>query len=308
MLAKIATNQFRIHDEILDRFDIIGVDLRGTGLSSPITCSSELYNQTQTTFYPSTADAFERLVKQNQAFRKSCLDMTGSDLIDYMDTISIVHDHEAVRRALGGEKLTWLGQSYGTQLGSQYAELYAENIRAMVLDSVVFLSQAETALFVESGASEDAAMGRFFAWCEQSNATICPAAHLNTTRTLSETWQDLLLKAEQSPIPAPRCASGIYDCVTTAATSLDLRNAALALLDSQTVGFTMLAGGIYQAVVRNDASTLLSYVPQLEKGANAYNASQDYGNVAITCQDWRHASSATEMEVHTYRCTYDTAC
>lgn len=49
--------------------------------------------------------------------------MTGSPLFDYMDTKAIARDHEAVRIALGGEPMTYLGLSYGTQLGSQYAEL-----------------------------------------------------------------------------------------------------------------------------------------------------------------------------------------
>ena len=105
----------RAKDEILDRFDFIGVDLRGSGLSTPISCSKDLYNAAPT-FYASTPESYNALVAHNQAFRQSCFDMTGSNLIDYMDTISIVHDHEAVRQALGGEKLTWLGQSYACAL------------------------------------------------------------------------------------------------------------------------------------------------------------------------------------------------
>ena len=97
--------------EILDQFDVIGVDLRGSGYSTPISCSMELYNAPPT-FYATTPEAHAALVKHNLAFRQSCLNMTGSDLIDYMDTVSIAHDHELVRLALGGEKLTWLGQSY----------------------------------------------------------------------------------------------------------------------------------------------------------------------------------------------------
>ena len=110
-LARVVTGQMRVKDEILDRFDFIGVDLRGSGLSTPISCSMDLYNAAPE-FYAPTPESYEALVTHNLAFRQSCLDMTGSDLIDYMDTISIVHDHEAVRQALGGEKGTWLGQSY----------------------------------------------------------------------------------------------------------------------------------------------------------------------------------------------------
>lgn len=99
------------HDEIRDRFDFIGIDLRGSGLSTPITCDKVLWNSREP-FFATTPKSYDALVKHNQAIRKSCIDMTGSDLIDYMDSISIAHDYEAVRKALGGEQFTWLGQSY----------------------------------------------------------------------------------------------------------------------------------------------------------------------------------------------------
>lgn len=100
-----------IQDEILDSFDLIGIDTRGNGLSTPITCDRDLWNARER-FFASSPKSYHALVKHNQAIRQSCIDMTGSDLIDYMDGISIVHDYEAVRKALGGEKYTWLGQSY----------------------------------------------------------------------------------------------------------------------------------------------------------------------------------------------------
>ncbi len=46
-------------------------------------------------------------------------------------------DVEALRIALGDEKLTYLGYSYGTFIGSAYAEAYPGKVRAMVLDGAV---------------------------------------------------------------------------------------------------------------------------------------------------------------------------
>ena len=40
-------------------------------------------------------------------------------------------------KAVGDEKLTYLGYSYGTSIGQQYAQLFPTHIRAMVLDGVV---------------------------------------------------------------------------------------------------------------------------------------------------------------------------
>ena len=52
-----------------------------------------------------------------------------------MDTVSVARDHEALRLALGENKINWLGISYGTQLAANYAQLYPTRTRAMVLDA-----------------------------------------------------------------------------------------------------------------------------------------------------------------------------
>ena len=101
----------KIHPEVRDRFDIIGMDLRGTGLSERLHCNTTLYN-IRFPFYSTTEEQFQALVDRNRAFRQSCLDMTGRPLIDYMDTKSIVKDYEAIRQALGGPKITYNGASF----------------------------------------------------------------------------------------------------------------------------------------------------------------------------------------------------
>ena len=151
-----------VHPEIRDRFDIIGVDYRGTGLSQPINCSYELFNEyTRIPLYAPTEDSFSTLVGLNKAFRKSCLDLTGTALVDYMDTLSVVKDHEAVRRAIGNQNASFIGASGGTQLWTQYAEQFPNNIRAMVLDASFSLSQSVTSRFVEGAASNDATLRQF---------------------------------------------------------------------------------------------------------------------------------------------------
>lgn len=97
------------HWEILDKFDIIGMDLRGSGLSEPIECNRTLYNM-RMPLYATDDESYQALVDKNIAFRQSCLEMTGRPLVDYMDTISIVKDYEAIRQALGGEKITYVGR------------------------------------------------------------------------------------------------------------------------------------------------------------------------------------------------------
>ena len=235
----LAVRSFR--PEILDRFDLIGVDLRATCLSDPITCDRNIYNE-RIAMYASDEVAYAKLVKHNQDFRQSCIHMTGRPLIDYMDTVSIVKEHEKVRQALGGGKMAFVGQSYSTQLGSQYAELLPDNIRAMLLDSSLSLSQSETSAFVEDALSADKTMQSFLEWCSQQNTTTCPAAHAN--KTMDEVWMDLMDTAERSPVPAPACQGGTAPCASPDFTADEMRTAALNLLYQPSTHFPLLAQAI----------------------------------------------------------------
>ena len=166
------------------------------------------------------------------------------------------------------EKLSWLGQSGGTQLGERYAELYPTNVRAMILDAVVAQSQYGLAGFIENALSEDATMKQFFRWCEQQNATACPAANRN--KTIEAVWTDLLARVEASPLPAPRCVPG--KCVNDIVTAKELRNFARSALykpHSTESGFATLAVGIYQAAFLDDATAAVVRVPSNSSPAYA---------------------------------------
>lgn len=109
-----------------DHFDIICPDPRGIGTSNPISCDSDLWNQWPSLF-PKDEASFTKLIEHNKAFGQSCIDKSG-DIVKFVDTTSVARDIEAIRIALGDDKLNWIGISYGTQIGAQYAELYPENI------------------------------------------------------------------------------------------------------------------------------------------------------------------------------------
>lgn len=165
----------------------------------------------------------------------------------------------------------------------------------MILDGSVSNSQAETAQVVQAGESSEATMNYFFAWCEQQNATICPAAHQNGSKSLSEIWDDLIAKAEKSYIPTKGCASSLNGCPYQGASPDDLRAGALELLYSEGGSFPILAQGFYAAAFQDNAVGLLEFTQFVQKGSNTYNASQLYAENAIGCQDFAHLSSATEM-------------
>lgn len=144
------------------RFDLIGMDPRGVGESTPIKCPSAWNG---TTLQPQNAAEFDQLKKANADYYQACKQTTG-DLIDHVDTVSVVRDVEAVRKALGEKKLNFVGLSYGTAIAAEYARLYPNNSRALVLDGVLEYQQSALS-FVKSGmvAAEDG-LSRFASACQ----------------------------------------------------------------------------------------------------------------------------------------------
>ena len=60
----------------------------------------------------------------------------SKDVLAAVGTRDVARDMDVLRAALGDEKLTFFGQSYGTRLGAVYAEMFPQNVRAMVLDGI----------------------------------------------------------------------------------------------------------------------------------------------------------------------------
>ena len=183
--------------EVSDVFDIIGFDPRGIGLSTPVMCDPDLWNQ-RNTYFPTSEKEYDAMVALNKAQWESCANLTGP-LLYNVDTLSVVKDIEALRIALGDEKLNFLGVSYGTQMGLQYAQLYPNNYRVIALDALVNHNKSNTDLFANEASAYETSFGRFASWC--SNTTNC-TLHGKDVESLFTT---LVNNATKTPIPAPGC-------------------------------------------------------------------------------------------------------
>lgn len=67
------------------RFDLIGMDPRGVGLSNQVKCDKSIYLE-RVSLFPQTETDFEKLIDKNRRLGESCLNMTGP-LLGYIDTI-----------------------------------------------------------------------------------------------------------------------------------------------------------------------------------------------------------------------------
>ncbi|MER7859282.1 alpha/beta hydrolase [Amycolatopsis japonica] len=151
--------------EVRARFDVIGFDPRGVGASSPIRCSSALLGNRPDE--PQNQTEFEALRSRNQDLNADCRRHSGP-IFDHADTLSVAQDMDALRAALGEEKVNFLGFSYGTQIGQQYTQLFGDRIRTMVLDGNMDHSLPLERFLSTAAAAGDDTLAAFARWCERT--------------------------------------------------------------------------------------------------------------------------------------------
>jgi pimeloyl-ACP methyl ester carboxylesterase len=274
-VAGIARGSRNVSSDLRSSFDIIGVDPRGVGLSAGSQCDPAIWNERVSQF-PKTREDYDRLVDHNKRLGESCLNRTG-DVVNFLDTISAVKDHEAVRKALG-EKMNWLGLSYGTQLGSQYAQLFPDNIRVMVLDGMLQHSQTESSNILIESTAYAAELEAFFAWAGTNESSPLKG------QDVEKLWYNILKNATDTPIPAPGCDD--VSCRMDVNEEEIRLNAQGLILSPITSRRTVFARALLEASQGN--ATRLSSPLASDEDPSLY------GGITIGCQDWSSYASSFE--------------
>jgi len=96
----------------------------------------------------------------------------GTEFLANVGTASSVQDMDVVRAALGENQISYLGFSYGTELGAAYSERYPDRVRAMVLDGAVDPTLDPIADTIRQMAGFQTAFNDYAADCGQSAG--CP--------------------------------------------------------------------------------------------------------------------------------------
>lgn len=129
--------------ELNETFDIIGFDPRGVSSSLPmIRCgSSAAFDAKREGSDGLTGEQEDRILEHNtnECYRHTgaAFGISGEQFISQVGTVNVVRDLDIARAAVGDADLSYLGYSYGTSIGYQYAMAFPDNIRAMILDGVV---------------------------------------------------------------------------------------------------------------------------------------------------------------------------
>jgi pimeloyl-ACP methyl ester carboxylesterase len=191
----VAASTMPIFARLNNRRDIVFVDQRGTGGSAPLNC-------------PDTGE--ETLAEQSDPERQyrvamQCKDallklpyIAGPSDLGLFTTTLAVQDLDAVRDALGAERIDLVGASYGTRVALEYQRQFPARVRRSVLDGV---APPDMALPASFSVDNQAALDALVAACAAEPA--CAKAHPDLKRHFVE-----LLRSLPRPVTTPNPLTG----------------------------------------------------------------------------------------------------
>ena len=272
--------------DLRENFNIVGFDPRGVGASEPkVKCLSAKENDAM--FYGasgaavgSQADVEDTRAKMKK-FVEACVKNTGSNL-QFIDTFSAARDMDVIRAVFGDDKMNYLGFSYGTYLGTAYANLFPDRVGRMVLDGAIDPTVDEETQDLSQLKGFDQALRDFLADCLGNQD--CPFT--GTLAAAEKKVENLLLEIEKKPLDTDTDRElTVWGALTGIIMPLYSQD-----------WWPSLAEGFADAL-KGDGTTLLSladvYNDRGEDGTYLSNTIES--NIAISCLDSRASSDAKAM-------------
>jgi pimeloyl-ACP methyl ester carboxylesterase len=279
----------RMPAEILDRFDIVTWDPRGTGASRPIDCvdNSVLDQSLNLPAVPDSALGLAAVRAYDDTFAQGCAARMGA-YAGQVGTRNTARDLEAIRIALGEPTLNYLGYSYGTIVGATYAQMFPGTIRSMVLDGPPdwWSSRLDYGYAQAQGFAN--ALNAFLDWCAGTSS--CALQQAGVPR---DVFDDLVSRVDQNALPADYTAADgtVRDGVLTPSA---LESGVLSLLYDEARGWPLLGQALLDAARDNWGGPLLDYADQYLGRAPDGTWSPLYeANSVIYCDDRPDATSPT---------------
>lgn len=260
----------------LEHWDLVSWDPRGVGRSTPVRCSSDaeldrLLALDGSPDSPAEASALNTAV---EGFGRDCLAGSGA-LLEHISTADTVRDLDLLRGLVGDARLHYLGFSYGTQIGAQYADTFPEHTGAMVLDGAVDLGDDSPVDQIEGF---ERALGHFATWCAQQRCA------LGTDRaSVLATVKRVLTDLDAHPLP------GAGARVLTQ--QLGVSGVVTPLYDG-TPGWPPLLTALDQATRGQGAALLALADAGNERGRDGHYGSVATAFPAIRCRDSQAESVA----------------
>ena len=265
--------EYIVSPEILERFDIVGFDPRGVGDSAAIKCLSDAETDASFAADPKPDDEaeFALFISDARDYFAKCSENT-KHLINY-STLNSARDLEVLRAVLGDEKLNFLGKSYGTYLGTLFAELFPESVGRFVLDGAVDPNSSNREAVLGQAIGFESALNAFISNCLKSSSCAL-TGDLQSARTQVI---NLLAKTAITPLESK---SG-----REVTEGLVLLGIASALYDSES-GWPVLRDAFKEATLGTGTSFLTladQYAGRQENGS--YLSNENDALQVISCLD-----------------------
>ena len=276
--------EYIVSPEILERFDIVGFDPRGVGESSAIECLSDVETDASFAADPKPDDQaeFALFISDARDYYAKCAENT-KHLTEY-STLNSARDLEILRAVLGDKKLNFLGKSYGTYLGTLFAELFPESVGRFVLDGAVdpYTSNREAVLGQAIGF--ELALDAFINDCLKSRS----CALIGDLQSARIQIVDLLAKTAITPLESKSSRE-----VTE---GLVLLGIASALYDSES-GWPVLRDAFKEAMLGSGTSFLTladQYAGRQEDGS--YLSNENDALQVISCLDQNELETVSVLK------------
>ncbi|MEU0685921.1 alpha/beta hydrolase [Streptomyces uncialis] len=143
-------------------YDIIGMDTRGLGGSTPVGCG--LDRSSWLLYAPGAGRAeFGAGVRLSREDARTCW-RNAPELVPHLSTRNIARDVDLVRAVLGERRTSWFGQSYGTVLGATYAQMFPRRVDRLVLDSAPDPAEYPLRMVRRQGPANERALDDLARW------------------------------------------------------------------------------------------------------------------------------------------------
>ncbi|MEJ6549775.1 alpha/beta fold hydrolase [Corynebacterium sp. USCH3] len=142
-------------------WDMVSVQPRGQAGSTPLECNHQ----------PTGWDPLRAHLTEAGGYFKAACEIGTPGYTDSINTSETADDLDDVRDALGEEKVSVMGVSYGTHLGSTYATKYPEHTDRLVLDSGFDTGRAWNGFLDDQTGGYTRALHDFLEWVADNNDT-----------------------------------------------------------------------------------------------------------------------------------------
>lgn len=180
--------------DVAAAYDVIGMDTRGLGKSTPLDCG--LDQMTWMRAPGTTETGWNESVDLAREAADKCWDKYP-DYLPHINTQNIARDLDVIRGALGQEKASYFGWSYGTYLGATFTQMFPDKIDRVVLDSAPDPAKYGYQMFQDMGPANEKAIDDFSQWAAARDATYALGSTPTQVRAMIE---KLISDAAASPI------------------------------------------------------------------------------------------------------------